>query len=116
MTLLRLIIGLNKRPIIDQAIRKGCLFFDLDTAPSVEYCFALLTTISTLEHDNEIILTTEKAFVVKKLRLFVLQGKIKPIVVVDTDKYHNLDLVQDYIEIDFCCINITLYKEEIDLV
>lgn len=115
MTLLRLVIGLNKRPMIDQAIRKGCLFFDLDTAPSVESCLALLTTISGLEHDKEIIITTEKAFVVKKLRLLVLQEKIKPIVVIDTDKHHNLDLVQDYIEIDFCYISIALYKEEIDL-
>jgi hypothetical protein len=115
MNLLRLIIGLNKRPIIDQAIRKGCLFFDLDTAPSVESCLALLTTISGLNHDNEIILTTEKAFVVNKLRLLILQAKIKPVVVVDTDKYQNLNLVEDYTEIDFCCINVTLYKEEIDL-
>ena len=115
MRLLRLVIGLNKRPMIDQAIRKGCLFFDLDTAPSVESCFALLTTISGLEHDNEIILTTEKAFIVKKLRLLVLQNKIKPVVVIDTDKYQNLDLVQDYTEIDFCYIGVELYEEEIDL-
>ena len=115
MTMLRLIVGLNKRSMIDQSIRKGCLFFDLDTAPSVESCFALLTTISDLDHDNEIILTTEKAFVVKKLRLLVLQDKIKRVVVIDTDKYQNLDLVQDYTDIDFCYISVELYKEEIAL-
>ncbi len=113
--MLRLVIGLNKRPYIEQAILQGCLFFDLDTAPSVESCLALLTTICRLDANHNIVLTTEKSFVVKKLRLLVLQNAVPVVTVFDTDTNCEIDFLYNYTNINFCSVDVQIYKEEFDL-
>lgn len=112
--MLFLLFGINKAPIIDKFIRQGHLFFDLDTAPSVKAAFELINSILKIQHHHDIVVTTEKPHIVKKLSLLVQKGEVEVLVLNPvTFKVEPLETM--IFDVDFIDVGVQLYKEEIDL-